>query len=58
MFPGRNASRTPSQDLDLLREDVHRAVLGEDPNAPQLLQMLLQLPTFRGARNGAMVTGL
>eukprot|EP00435_Cladocopium_sp_Y103_P028593 s178_g7.t1 len=37
------------QDLDLLREDVHRAVLCEDPNAPQLLQMLLQLPTFRGA---------
>ena len=48
----------PWQDLDLLREDVHRAVLGEDPNAPQLLQMLLQLPTFRGARNGAMVKGL
>ena len=43
-----SGSSMASQDLELLREDVHRAVLSEDPNAPQLLQMLLQLPTFRG----------
>ncbi|CAE7600960.1 fray1 [Symbiodinium sp. CCMP2592] len=37
------------QDLDLLREDVFRALLAEDPASPELLQMFLQLPCFEVA---------
>ncbi|CAJ1387711.1 unnamed protein product [Effrenium voratum] len=45
------------QDLEILREDVHWALLADDPKAEELLQMFLQLPDLGQAQPLRAVPG-